>query len=153
MNRRLRFAGVFLALAGLAACARQNETRSTAAPPPPTTLTGAEVEVHERQAPAPRLEVREAEGLPPERVRTMFTSALEPLQKCLPGAPGKLDMRVARVDGAVRFTIQPDPSLDPTARECALQALGTAYMDDTASRVGGPSIPPTNFTSLLSLSW
>lgn len=153
---------VLVALASCASCAGPRRAQAPQAEAPRSegstvTTTGARTERAPGPAapPAqPRLEVREAEGLPPERVQTIFRPAVEPLKHCLTrSAAGKINLRVTSTDGVLKLRVEPAASLDPTARECALEALTTVYLEQTGSNVGGVSIPPSNFTSMLTLSW
>jgi hypothetical protein len=53
----------------------------------------------------------------------------------------------------LHVTAQPGTSLDPTQRSCAVEALTRAFGTETASNVGGPAVPPSGFTSLLTVRW
>jgi len=135
--------------------AARAEVEAGAREPAPSTLPAPVTTIHSPPSvlTLPRLEVRQSEGLPPESVQTMFRPAVEPLQHCMTTAGGKVNLRVTSKDGVLRVKVEPAASLDPTARECALEALTTVYLEQTASNAGGVSIPPTSFTSLLTLSW
>jgi hypothetical protein len=49
--------------------------------------------------------------------------------------------------------VEPGQSLDPTTGHCALEALSTIDLEPTGGNVGGPTVPPSGFTSLITISW
>lgn len=102
---------------------------------------------------APRFEVTQAEGLNTERAHALVVRATEPLKHCLPDTGGKVNVRVSRLDGELRVLIEPSSSLSLTARACATEALTRVYVDEAGSNTGGPGVPPSNFTSLVTVWW
>jgi hypothetical protein len=120
--------------------------------------------------PPPSVEPRPLEDQPlvtrTERVRietepgaaTPLEAALQPARervaRCLPTSSGKLEIVVTRYQGgSVQLSIAPSASLDPTARDCVLEALSTVDIEQAGGSVGGPAIPPTGYTSLIRISW
>lgn len=51
--------------------------------------------------------------------------------------------------GKLAFDVASGSSLDPTERQCVLEALSTLEVDESATAWTGISIPPSGFTSLL----
>jgi hypothetical protein len=113
--------------------------------PAPVTTTNATLERG--------LSVEKADGVEPERVQRMVAPAVDPLKHCMPGSSGKINIDVRRIEGKLELDVEPSPSLDPTARACALAALSKVQLEETGSNAGGVSVPPTNFTSILRLTW
>jgi hypothetical protein len=103
--------------------------------------------------PHAQLVVTRAQGVPAKQLQTIFTRALGPLERCLPGAGGLLELRVTTRNGALDVSAAPGASIDPTARECAAAALEKVYLQETASHAGGPAVPPSGFTSLVTVRW
>lgn len=105
-------------------------------------------------APRAKVQVVRAEGLPPERVSAIFGPAAAPIEHCMPaGSRGKIEVRVQSRGGALDVAVVPGASLDPRARACALDALSSVYLEETATNAGTPAVPPSGFTSLLMVSW
>jgi hypothetical protein len=99
-----------------------------------------------------RVEVVRAEGIAPERVHAMIAPAVRPLERCVPGKGGTIMLRL-RGDGAgVHVDVAPVLGMDESARACASAALVEVPLADTASNAGGPGIPPSGFTSLVTIS-
>jgi len=107
-------------------------------------------------------------GDPPEgiRIRTKTTDGTEPkqlgpslqivrerLRPCLPGSEGKVNVVLTRRDDVVHLSFAPDASLDPRTRDCVLETLSTVDLEDVGNNVGGTSIPPTGYTSVIQVSW
>jgi hypothetical protein len=69
------------------------------------------------------------------------------------GSTGKIDLRVTSRDGRLDVAVVPAASLNPSVRECTSEALSSVYLRETASNTGGVSVPPSGFTSLLTVSW
>jgi hypothetical protein len=99
------------------------------------------------------LEVTEANGLPRELVAHVYEAAREPLQGCRQSGGGKVNVRITRSEGLFHLSVEPGASLDPTARHCVLEALSTVDLEETGGNVGGPTIRPSGFTSLITVSW
>lgn len=135
-----RFVAVALAFI-LASCAEpRGVTRTPALPPGPAVDVVMQNE-------DPNAKVTS------EEVRAIFRPAAEPMQRCLAGKSGKITIRLTNRDGVLHAEIEPASSLDPTARACVLDALSTVWLEATGSNVGGPSVPPPGFASLLTIAW
>jgi hypothetical protein len=104
-------------------------------------------------SPPARLEVERVEGVASARLHALLEPALERARQCLPGRGGKLHIRVTSRESRLVVSAEPGHSLDPTARACVLEALTTVSLEETASNAGGPGVPPSNFTSLVTVSW
>lgn len=142
-----------IALPSSIACA----PRGAAAPPPVeptsiTTVTAAEVAPTPNAAPAPAIatapEAAPApfEPIPPSSERVTRNERKRPCSAT--GGGGKIDVRV----GTRGLTATPGPSLDPRDKDCAFDALSPVPLNETAS-VGAPGIPPSGFTSLITVAW
>jgi hypothetical protein len=104
-------------------------------------------------ATAPKLEVRGNSGALDPAAAARLEPARGVLEQCRPGNGGKLDIRLSRQDHGTLLHVEPGPSLDPRTGHCALEALSTIDLEPTAGNVGGPTTPPTGFTSLITISW
>jgi hypothetical protein len=154
---------LFVVLASfVSACGGAPPGRATAAEPsalpppegregPPTDAERADagapgehfVKVTESTAPAEEHEV----GVP-ESVQTR-------LEACHPRHDGgKLRFRIVRDRGQIAFRPEPGSPLDPSERQCALQALKEMRQDDIASSLwSGATVPATGYTPLLTIEW
>jgi hypothetical protein len=163
---RTRFATFFvLTCAALsAACSPPHETKPPADPRPVTlgattgATTGATVGRSVDAGPtqgrgAIQLTVAETNGLSPALVTRAYEAAREPLRVCQQAGGGKVNVRIARGEGRFHLDVEPGASLDPTARHCVLEALSTVELEDTAGNMGGPTVKPSGFTSLITVSW
>lgn len=142
-----------LALIAVVGCAHPGERAAVLSPTNATTeAPRADAQGSRARAPA-ELEVTETTGLPPEQVHAIFEPAAEPLARCLPGQSGKINVRVQGATGALHVFLDPSVSLDERARECAASTLSQVYLEQTGSNAGGPDVPPSGFTSILTVSW
>jgi hypothetical protein len=99
------------------------------------------------------LVVHRADGVEPQTVRVLLAPSLGTLHQCAPGSGGKINLEVTAVDGRIHVAIAPGDSLDPTLRECVLQALSRIDDEQTGGDVPGATVRPTGFTSLVAVSW
>jgi hypothetical protein len=149
MRKRLPIFTILLS----AACAGPTEAR------PPETLLAIAPKTTALDAglakppDAVHLEVTEADGLPRELVAHVYEAAREPLQGCRQSGGGKVNVRITRREGLFHLSVEPGASLDPSARHCVLEALSTVDLEETGGNVGGPTIRPSGFTSLITVSW
>jgi hypothetical protein len=97
------------------------------------------------------LMVTDAQGRSAEEISAIFAPAVEPMHRCAPGSGGKINIRVERREGSLHLSVEPGASLDPTARECVLDALAVVELDETGANTGVTR--PSGFTSILSVSW
>jgi hypothetical protein len=136
-----------------AACAAPTEAKPPEAPPV-VVLTATPIDAGSVVAPeAVHLAVTEATGLPTALVARVYEAAREPLQGCRQAGGGKVDVRITRRDGLFHLSVEPGASLDPSARHCVLEALSTVDLEETGGNVGGPTVRPSGFTSLITVSW
>jgi hypothetical protein len=137
-----------------------------------TELTGAQMPLpsgvvrqdHEAVAKA-RIQVTgPSGGLDPEMTK-LVQPAMRALEECQTRGGGKLEIRLVRHAQSVELLVEPGRSfLEPTVQHCALEALSTIDLPQTAGKEGGPALgtptfrrvynmPPTGFTSLITISW
>lgn len=100
-----------------------------------------------------RLRVDDAEGVPRERVEKIFARAPIAVQRCAHGTEGKISLRVSTRDGALHVDVLPGAALDQSTLDCARDALRAIYDEENASTAGGPNVPPSGFTSIVTVSW
>jgi hypothetical protein len=103
--------------------------------------------------PTPQIEVKDASGALDPTSAARLGPARGALERCRPGNGGKVDVRVSRQERGLLLHVEPGPSLDAIAGHCTLEALSTIDLEPSAGSVGGFSIPPTGFTSLITISW
>jgi hypothetical protein len=113
------------------------------------------VEGPPRPAPRCRLTVTDTEGCQPNQVEDLVAPVRSRIEHCRGAGGGKLTVRVRREPaGKLAFDLTPGTSLDPTERKCVLDALNSLNQNESATAwTGGTSIPPTGFTSLLTIEW
>lgn len=125
------------------------------APPPPaasppiaTTATGAQ---------RCRLTVTDTEGCQPAEVEALVEPVRARIEHCRGASGGKVTIRVRRDPGArgrLAFDVAPGTSLDPTERKCVLDALNALQENESSTAwTGGAAIPPSGFSSLLTIEW
>jgi hypothetical protein len=100
-----------------------------------------------------QLAVTEASGLDPGALAKVYGAARESLAHCHQPGGGTVHVRIVRQGTSLHMHIEAGATLDPTAHRCVLESLSTVELPDTASNGGGPAVPPSGFTSLLTLSW
>ncbi len=144
------------ALLLVSSCSVASDPRNAASPNgavgPTTSTTSADPADVRANAP-PRVEVVRSEGLTPARLDAMSSAARRSLQHCPATNGGALVVALSSDAQGLHVTVAPGTSLDPTARSCAVEALTRTFGTETASNVGGPAVPPTGFTSLLTIRW
>ena len=106
-------------------------------------------------APRCRLTVTETENCQPHDVEALVAPVRSRLERCRGSSGGKLLVRVRKLPGGrLAFDVAPGTSLDPTERKCALDALNSLPQSESSTAwTGGPSIPPSGFSSLLTVEW
>jgi hypothetical protein len=101
-----------------------------------------------------RIEAVNASGISPARVAEAIRPVRDRLTRCLPGSGGKIEIRIVRApDGTLKLSVEPGLSIDPTAKDCVLETLSTVELEEAGSNVGGTSLPPTGYTTLIQISW
>lgn len=147
---------VTLGLLLVSSCTVASDPRNAASPNgavgPTTSTTSADPADIQSNAP-PRVEVVRSQGLTPNRVEAMSSAARRSLQHCPATSGGALVVALSSDARGLHVTVAPGTSLDPTSRSCAVEALTRAFGTETASNVGGPSVPPSGFTSLVTVRW
>ncbi len=118
---------------------------TTAATPPPNEVTNDPSLV--------RLSPNPSEENSPKQLRSVSLQSDQRRLRCFAGTTGKVNVVVTRHDNAILLGFEPGVSLDPTVRDCLLETLSTYDLEDTGSNVGGTSIPPTGYTSIIQVSW
>ncbi len=106
-------------------------------------------------APRCRLTVTETDNCRPNDVEALVAPVRSRLERCRGASGGKLIVRVRKMPGGtVAFDVAPGTSLDPTERKCALDALNSLQQSESSTAwTGGTSIPPSGFSSLLTIDW
>jgi len=87
------------------------------------------------------------------RLSSALIPARERLRQCLPGSNGKVNVLVTQRENSIHLGFEPGESLDPTAKDCMLEALSTVDLEETGTNVGGTSYTPTGYTSIIQISW
>ncbi len=97
----------------------------------------------------------DTQGCEPSDVETLAESARPHLEHCRGSSGGKLIVNVRKQPGGkLAFDVLPGTTLDPTERDCALDALKRLDVNESSTAwTGGASFPPTGFTSLLTVEW
>jgi len=99
------------------------------------------------------LTVADAQGVDPTVVGKVYAAAREPLGHCHQPGGGTVHVRIVRQGMSLHMHIEPGATLDPEAHRCVLEALSTIDLPDTGGNGSGPAVPPSGFTSLLTLTW
>jgi hypothetical protein len=100
-----------------------------------------------------RLTVTNTEGCGPHDVEELLAPARTRLENCRRASGGKLLVRVRKAAGRLAFDLEPGSSLDPTEKQCVLEALSTIHDDESSTAWTGLNIRPTGFTSLITIEW
>ncbi|MDB4939338.1 MAG: hypothetical protein JWP87_6310 [Labilithrix sp.] len=100
-----------------------------------------------------RLTVTDTEGCGPRDVEALLAPVRTRLESCRGASGGKLRVRVRKVAGKLAFDVEPGSSLDPTEKQCVLDALSTIHDDESATAWTGLNVRPTGFTSLITIEW
>ena len=106
-------------------------------------------------APRCRLTVTETDNCRPNDVEALVAPARSRLERCRGASGGKLIVRVRKAPGGkLAFDVAPGTSLYPTERTCAMDALNSLQQSESSTAwTGGTSIPPSGFSSLLTVEW
>jgi hypothetical protein len=97
--------------------------------------------------------VSAANGVDPLLVGKVYGEAVESLGHCRQPGGGTVHVSIVKKGKNLQMHIEPGATLNPLAHECVLQALSTVEIPETGGNMGGPTTPPSGFTSLLTLSW
>jgi hypothetical protein len=91
---------------------------------------------------------------PPEDTEGFLAPVRGRLQECAGPTGGKVTVRVRYVDGVFLFNILPSSTLDPRQGKCIYDALTENWARDNPTLwTGGAGIPPSGFTSHLTIAW
>lgn len=104
-------------------------------------------------ASACRLTVTESVGCRSSQIEALIAPARSRIEACRGTTGGKLRIRVRHDGGKVAFDVEPGSSLDPTEKQCVLDALATIHEGVASTVWSGASVPPTGFTSLITIEW
>jgi len=145
---------LLLAVLVCAACEVPPEAKPPEALPPafPIKKPAAEAGAA-KQGDGVQLTVSEALGLDPAIVGQVYGQARESLGHCHQPGGGTVHVSVVKRGASLQMHIEPGATLDPLAHRCVLEALSTVELPDTAANAGGPAVPPSGFTSLITLTW
>jgi hypothetical protein len=100
-----------------------------------------------------RIQPKAAPEEPPKPFSVSLESRRDMLRSCLQGSSGKVNVVVTREENAVHLGFAPDVSLDPRMRHCLLETLSTVDLEEVGGQVGGTTIKPTGYTSIIQVSW
>jgi hypothetical protein len=145
-------AALALVATAIAACDPAPDARPASAPPPGTAVAPAAPSPPERPG-GVQLVVGEAQGVDPAAVGRMYGAAREALAHCPKGGGGSVRVKVVKQGASMHMNIEPGATLDPRSHDCVLESLSTVELPDTGGNAGGPTTPPSGFTSLLTISW
>ena len=104
-------------------------------------------------APECRITATETQGCGKSEVEALVAPVRPRIESCRHGSGGKLRVRVHESGGKLAFDAQAGSSLDPADKQCVLEALSTLNDTTSTNLSFGPSVPPTGFTSLLTIEW
>jgi len=88
-----------------------------------------------------------------DQTAVLFTPTAQAIEACRGPRGGKLVIRLHADKGRLIAEPQAGSSLDPTARQCVLDALTASPIDESSSLATGANVKPTGFTSLLTIEW
>ena len=97
--------------------------------------------------------IENVQGASASAAGVAFAPVQEPVERCLPPRPGVLRVRVASEAGRTAVQVAPGSTVDPTTRQCMLDAL--AFIDVAAVLPAGgtPSADARDFASTVNISW
>lgn len=105
-------------------------------------------------APRCRVTVTDAEGCRPQDVEALIAPVRPRMEHCRGESGGKLRVSVRKGAGdKLAFHVEPGSSLDPTEQECVLDALRSILIDESSTAWAGLNVPPSGFTSLITVEW
>jgi hypothetical protein len=142
---------MLLAALGCASCEVPPEVTPPVAPAPASVERPAVEAGTPKPAAGVQLSVTETNGVEPAAVGQIYASAREALGHCRQPGGGTVYVRVQKQGPSLHMKIEPGATLDPLAHRCVLEALSTVDLPDTGSNGGGPAVPPSGFTSLLTV--
>lgn len=145
-------------LASRVPASRSPETRTAAEEPigAPRPPAGAAPAPTAEGPPAPRcrVTVTDTEGCGPRDVEELIAPVRTRIEKCRGATGGKLAIRVRKAPaGKLKLDVEPGSSLDPTERQCVLEALSSLQADESSTAWAGLNVRPTGFTSLITIEW
>jgi hypothetical protein len=88
-----------------------------------------------------------------DQTAALFTPSVSALEGCRGANGGKLVLRLHSEGGHVIAEPQAGTSVDPTAKQCVLDALSRVHVDDTSNVGGAAPVKAMGFTSLLTIEW
>lgn len=100
-----------------------------------------------------RLSVTESVGCRTSDIEAVIAPVRSRIESCRGTTGGKLRIRVHEAAGKLAFDVEPGMSLDPTEKQCVLDALATIHEGVSSTVWTGASVPPTGFTSLITIEW
>lgn len=98
-----------------------------------------------------RMTVSETEGCVQSDVEKWLEPAHQRIAECSGAKGGKVRVRLRMTGGKLGIDVEPNASLNPTERQCILDALATISADSAPITTGEPRT--TGFTSLVTIEW
>jgi hypothetical protein len=115
-----------------------------------TTIdAGAPVEVSDTVA----MQIEDVEGTTASRAGAILGTVTEPVGRCVPSTPGVLNVRLRSQGTRTAVEVAPGSTVDPTTRQCVLDALATLDVSQVIPDDSTPSTSPQRFASTVSISW
>jgi hypothetical protein len=167
----LYLAPLLLATVGLGACSwtqgrpeagPEGARQATALPSAAAAPSAAEVtrRADDPGAPTPveiadslLIRIENVQGASAAVAGVIFAPVQEPVEKCTPPRPGVLQVRVASHGGRAAVHLVPGSTVDPTTRQCVMDALAAIDIGSALPPSGQPSADARDFASTVDISW
>lgn len=122
--------------------------------PAPAPVASATMSAADRPGAHCRVSVTKTEGCDAAQVEALIAPVRSRLEHCRGTSGGKVAIRIRDAAGRLSFDVEDVTSLDPTERQCVLDALATINADESGTAwAGGAGVPPSGFTSLITVEW
>lgn len=88
-----------------------------------------------------------------DQTAALFTPSVSSIEGCRGANGGKLVLRLHSDHGRIVGEPQAGSSVDPSARQCVLDALSAVHVDDSSNVGAAAPVKAMGFTSLLTIEW
>ena len=88
-----------------------------------------------------------------DQTAVLFTPTVPSIEGCRGATGGKLVLRLRADHGRIVGEPQAGTSVDPSARQCVLDALSAVHVDDSSNVGASAPVKAMGFTSLLTIEW